>query len=79
MRSPAYSLNNLNNNNSRDNSLHIFTPQKQTEHQRKDSDLNNNSAGSITFRRINLKSGDIIGVDRSYGDFLRMIYTENKQ
>lgn len=28
---------------------------------------------------INLKSGDIIGVDRSYGDFLRMIYTENKQ
>ncbi|WP_435525639.1 hypothetical protein [Chryseobacterium indoltheticum] len=28
---------------------------------------------------INLKSGDIIGIDRSYGDFLRMIYSENKQ
>lgn len=27
---------------------------------------------------INLKSGDIISVDRSYGDFLRMIYSENK-
>lgn len=27
---------------------------------------------------INLKSGDIIGIDRSYGDFLRMIYTETK-
>lgn len=27
---------------------------------------------------INLKSGDIIGLDRSFGDFLRMIYTENK-
>ncbi|WP_228420497.1 hypothetical protein [Chryseobacterium sp. 5_R23647] len=27
---------------------------------------------------INLKSGDIIGLDKSFGDFLRMIYTENK-
>jgi hypothetical protein len=27
---------------------------------------------------INLKSGDIIGLDRSFGDFLTMIYTENK-
>ncbi|MFL9835107.1 hypothetical protein [Chryseobacterium terrae] len=27
---------------------------------------------------INLKSGDIIGLDKSYGDFLRMIYAENK-
>lgn len=27
---------------------------------------------------INLKSGDIIGLDRSFGDFLRMIYIENK-
>lgn len=27
---------------------------------------------------INLKSGDIMGLDRSFGDFLRMIYVENK-
>ncbi|AZA75796.1 hypothetical protein [Chryseobacterium indoltheticum] len=27
---------------------------------------------------INLKSGDILGLDKSFGDFLRMIYTENK-
>lgn len=27
---------------------------------------------------INLKSGDIVGLNRSYGDFLRMIYSENK-
>ena len=27
---------------------------------------------------INLKSGDIMGLDKSFGDFLRMIYTENK-
>lgn len=27
---------------------------------------------------INLKSGDIISLNRSFGDFLRMIYTENK-
>ncbi|HEX7871079.1 MAG TPA: hypothetical protein VF455_13305 [Chryseobacterium sp.] len=27
---------------------------------------------------INLKSGDITGIDRSYGDFLRMIYNETK-
>lgn len=27
---------------------------------------------------VNLKSGDILGLDRSFGDFLRMIYTENK-
>lgn len=27
---------------------------------------------------INLKSGDILGLDRSFGDFLRMIYIENK-
>ncbi|MCD1115803.1 hypothetical protein [Chryseobacterium turcicum] len=26
---------------------------------------------------INLKSGDIMGLDKSFGDFLRMIYTEN--
>jgi len=28
---------------------------------------------------INLKSGDITVLDRSYGDFLRMIYTENEK
>lgn len=27
---------------------------------------------------INLKSGDIMGLDKSFGDFLRTIYTENK-
>jgi len=42
--------------NNRDNSLQIFTPQKQTEHKKASFELNN-SSGSITFRRVNLKSG----------------------
>jgi len=54
INSPVNSVLHLDNN--RDNSLQIFTPQKQTEHKKASFELNN-SSGSITFRRVNLKSG----------------------
>jgi len=55
IRSPANSILNLNNN--QDNSMQIFTPPKQIEHRRTLTPENlNNTSGSITFRRINLKS-----------------------